>query len=548
MNCIIALNANTMKVKSHLNLIVILILFIFTSNVFSQETVECWDRFELTLKHTEKGNPFDKVKLSATFVCKGEKKTVDGFYDGNDVYKIRFMPTNAGEWSYSTSSNASSLNGKKGSFTAIASTGNNHGMVMVDGEHNFKYADGSRYYPIGTTAYAWTHMKEDVQEATLTTLEKTGFNKVRMCVFPKNYALVKDIPPLYPFEIKEIKKDTKGNEVFVWDFEQFNPVFFQHLEKRIDQLNAMGIEADLILFHPYDKGRWGFDSMPNEVNVRYLKYLSARMSSFRNIWWSMANEWDYVKAKTVADWDLLAQTITKADPYGHLCSIHGATATYYDYWKPMFSHVSIQDEAPVMSSTSSATLRQIYRKPVVCDEVCYEGNLTSRWGRLSPQQMTHFFLNGVLGGVYVTHGECYQEDSDPIFWAQGGKLKGSSWKSIKFIRGIMEDLPNPLEMADISRDLVTSTAGAGYYIVNLGQDPKEYWLFDLPAKNADYGKIKEGTKFKVEIIDVWNMTVTGYPGVFEATAEKDYRIYDKDMKGVRVPGIPNVLLRITEVK
>ena len=26
-----------------------------------------------------------------------------------------------------------------------------------------------------------------------------------------------------------------------------------------DRLNRLGIEADLILFHPYDKGRWGFD-------------------------------------------------------------------------------------------------------------------------------------------------------------------------------------------------------------------------------------------------------------------------------------------------
>ena len=33
-------------------------------------------------------------------------------------------------------------------------------QVLVDGEHNFKYADGTRYYPMGTTAYAWTHMKE----------------------------------------------------------------------------------------------------------------------------------------------------------------------------------------------------------------------------------------------------------------------------------------------------------------------------------------------------------------------------------------------------
>ena len=106
-------------------------------------------------------------------------------------------------------------------------------------------------------------------------------------------------------------------------------------------------------------------------------------------WWSLANEWDYVKSKTVSDWDLFAQTVSKNDPYKHLCSIHGASATYYDYWKSEFTHVSIQDETPVQSPGSSAIFRNIYHKPVISDEVGYEGNLKSRWGRYSPEEMTY---------------------------------------------------------------------------------------------------------------------------------------------------------------
>ena len=537
---------STMSKKFYTN-IVIALLLCFPGTIYSQKSIECWERFEVAFNHIEKGNPFN-VKLSATFALKGEKKTVDGFYDGNGIYKIRFMPVSAGEWTYTTSSNISSMNNQKGSFTATVPGKGNHGIVVVDGKHNFKYADNTRYYPIGTTVYAWTHIEEELQEQTLETLKESGFNKVRMCVFPKNYDLVKNIPPLYPFEIKKMTKDNQGNDVFIWDFERFNPAFFQHLEKRIDQLKEMGVESDLIIFHPYDKGSWGFDSMPNEVNTKYIKYLTARLSSFRNIWWSMANEWDYITAKSLDDWDYLTKAVVKNDPYGHLCSIHGSTATYYDYSKPEITHVSFQDEGPVLSSTSSATLRKIFKKPIIADEVGYEGNLPNRWGRLSPQQMTHLFLNGILGGIYVTHGECFQEGNSPIFWAHGGKLKGESWKYIKFIRSIMNDLPNPLEMADISRDLETSTAGEGYYIVNIGQNPKEFWQFNLPAKNAEYGKIGKGKKFKVEIINVWDMTITEYPGIFETSAETNYRVYDKDLKNVRLPGIPDVLLRITEVK
>ena len=101
------------------------------------------------------------------------------------------MPAVAGEWRYVTSSSIGAMNGRKGTFTVVPAGKDNHGMVLVDGEHNFKYADGTRYYPMGTTAYAWTHMKETTQEATLKSFGEAGFNKVRMCVFPKNYSLVK---------------------------------------------------------------------------------------------------------------------------------------------------------------------------------------------------------------------------------------------------------------------------------------------------------------------------------------------------------------------
>lgn len=524
------------------------VLFFYKANCYGQQNIERWGRFEIEFKHSEKKNPFDN-NISATFSLNNESIVVRGFYDGNDSYKVRFMPTQTGLWKYTTSSNIESMNNQSGSFISIEPTKkNNHGMVVVDGKHHFKYNDGKRYYPIGTTAYAWTHMGLDVQKETLKSLEVSAFNKIRMCVFPKDYMHVKDNPELFPFEIKKTEKNKEGKEIKVWDYQRFNPSFFQHLEKCIDQLALLNIESDLILFHPYDKGRWGFDSMPNDVNVRYIEYITARLSSFRNIWWSLANEWDYVKSKTISDWDMLSQTVVDNDPYGHLCSIHGSTATYYDYWKPMFTHVSVQDEAPVLSAVSSATLRNVFNKPVVLDEVGYEGNLTNRWGRWSPQKMVSLFLNGVMGGVYVTHGECYKIEDNPIFWAQGELFQGDSWQRIKFIRTLMEEAPNPIEMSDISRDFVTSTAGEGYYFIHFDENIQSEWLFNLPEKNANYNKLKEGQSFKVDIINVWDMTIIEYPTIFKTSKPTDYRVYDEKLQKVRLPETPYILLRITEVE
>ena len=514
------------------------------------QQIEQWQRFEITFTAQPQKNAFTDVSLTAEFSNSDTMYTVTGFYDGKNTFKIRFMPQAVGKWNYKTSSNMAELDNKKGSFDCIKATGNNYGIVRVSDVYNFKYANGKNYFPFGTTAYAWVHMPQPAQEQTISSLQKSGFNKIRMCVFPKTYDLVKKEPALFPFEIKETKKDSAGKETKVWDFEKFNPAFFQHLEKRIDDLNALGIEADLILFHPYDKGHWGFDAMPNEVNIRYLKYVVARLSSFKNVWWSLANEWDYVKSKTKKDWDLFAETVSKNDPYKHLCSIHGATATYYEYWKPWFTHVSIQDETPVQSPGSAAILRNIYQKPVISDEVGYEGNLKQRWGRYSPEEMTYLTWNGVIAGTYVTHGECYllNEKTDTIFWAEGGELRGTSWKRIAFLRKIVEECPNPLSLSDISRDNMTATAGDGYYLVYFGKQVNDSWLFNLPAKNGAYKKLAAGIKFKVEIIDTWDMTIQQCPLVFETAKENDYRLFDKELKKIRLPLKPYMALRITAIK
>jgi len=475
---------------------------------------------------------------------------VSGFYDGNNIFRIRFMPQETGIWNYTTSSNISELSNRKGTFECVKATGNNHGIIRVNDTYSFRYADGKQSYPFGTTAYAWTHMGNGLQEMTLNTLKKTGFNKIRMCVLPKDYDLVKEEPELYPFLVKEVTRDKNNEEIKVWDYDQFNPEFFRHLEKRIDDLDQLGVEADLILFHPYDKGRWGFDAMPAEANLRYIQYLTARISSFKNVWWSLANEWDYIKSISLAEWDTIAKAVVKSDPYRHMCSIHGSTATYYEYWRPEFTHVSIQDETPVQSPGAAAMLRNIYHKPVICDEAGYEGNLTKRWGRYSPEEMTYLVWNGVMGGIYVTHGECYmfKDETDTIAWADGGNLKGTSWKRITFLRKIIEECPAPLSLADVSRDNITASAGTGYYIIYFGKQMCDSWLFNLPAKNGSYGKLKSGVRFKVEIIDTWDMTIQSCPLIFETSPENDYRLYDKDLKKVRLPLKPYIALRITEMK
>lgn len=508
---------------------------------FAQEKVEKWGTFEVSLPATVKSNPFD-VELTATFKGPEGSVTVNGFYDGDNTFKVRFMPSAEGTYTYTTKSKVGALNGKKGSFVATAPSEGNHGPVHPFGT-NFKYSDGGWYYPVGTTAYDWMHVRGDYPERTIKSMKAAGFNKMRCLVMLHN--LKDDItePTVYPFE---------ANEDGSWDFSRFDPAYFQLVERRVKALQEIGVEAELVLFHPYD--RWGFNRMPYEVNTRYLKYMTARLASFRNVWWSLANEFDGVRGIPRTDWDRFAQTLRDTDPYRHPVSIHGYTSTYYENtFKDLYTHASIQDQAPVEDFGRAVIVKNIYHKPVVFDEVCYEGNMTSRWGCLSAQEELHRMWQGLMVGTYVTHAECYVTDGTEgmlhDYLAVGGDFVGESWKRVNFIHEVLADLPKPLDLADTSWDPHVSSAGDGYYMIYTGKNISPEWRFNLPVKNRTGSHtLREGTKFKVEIIDTWNMTIEEYPETFEMGKPSQYRIEDKLGRSVRLPELPYLIIRLKEIE
>ena len=411
---------------------------------------------------------------------------VDGFYDGDGVYKVRFSPDAEGEWTYVTRSNRRELDGKTGAFACVAPSATNHGPVSVRNTCDFGYADGTPYFPFGTTCYAWTHQPDALQQQTLETLRQAPFNKMRMCIFPKWYA----------YNQRRAARLSLPAQRGENDYTRFVPEFFHNLETRIAQLQSLGIEADLILFHPYD--HWGYALMPPEVDDRYLRYVVARLAAFRNVWWSVANEWDFVKGKKLADWDRYFRIVQESDPYGRLRSIHHSGAMY-DHTKPWVTHVSMQGD-DFARSPSGVT----FRKPVVFDECKYEGNIPKRWGDISAQEMTRRFWLGMTNGAYVGHGETYLDPHDILWWSKGGVLHGESPPRIAFLRGIIEAGPP---------EGVAPVAGAYYPCI---ARPGEYYLYFLdfhqPAL-ADFD-LPSGGRFTAEIIDPWAMTITKTEGTF----------------------------------
>jgi hypothetical protein len=498
-------------------------------------SVERWDVFETILKGPASGNPFVDVQLSARFTHDQSQVDVKGFYDGNGNYCIRFMPTLVGSWQFVTQSNVAQLSGVTGSFNCMAPAGNNHGPVEVKYTYHFAYADGTPYFPIGTTCYNWAHESESNQEQSLKTLKSSPFNKVRMMLLPG-----KDSATLYPYP-----RDASGK----FDQTRFDPEFFRHLEKRISQLGDEGVEADLILFNPYKKGAmdW-FDDLDNAADDRLLEYVVARLSAYRNIWWSLANEYGQVKHKTDADWDHFFQVVQSNDPYGHLRSIHNA-AKFYDPNKPWVTHASIQNGSAVADFGRAVLYRELVPKPVVLDEVCYEGNIAARWGHLSGQEMVKRFWLGTIAGTYVGHGETFNDPATNLAWTGGGgKLLGQSPARIAFLRKILESGPSDgIEPLDEAYETHFGGRAGKYYLVYFAEETPKEWKFWLPRDPPEKKALAAGMKFHVDVLDTWNMTITPVDRVFTIGDVVNSIYPAQDNAIVTLPGTPYMALRIQRI-
>jgi hypothetical protein len=461
---------------------------------------EQWGIFELALNGSAAGNPFQEVQLSARFSYKHRAIDVDGFYDGDGVYRVRFMPDVQGEWRYRTHSNLAELDGREGSFDCVAPSEGNHGPVRVANRYHFAYADGAPYKQIGTTCYVWNLQGAELEAQTLATLAQLPFNKIRFCVFPKHYRYNENEPENYPYPcLSKGSSQWNGSwkvdlqSGWSFDFERFDPAYFQHLDQCVGQLRELGIEADIILFHPYD--RWGFATMDTEHDDRYLRYVVARLAAYRNVWWSMANEYDLMDNKSMADWDRFFRVVQESDPYQHLRSIHNCRE-FYDHSKPWVTHQSIQ-----RSDLSQAILwRSQVKKPVVVDECCYEGDIPMGWGNISAREMVHRFWQGTAHGGYVGHGETYLHPQAILWWSKGGVLHGESAPRIAFLRQLLE--AGPAEGLEPIDDVVRMHPCAGkpheFYLIYPGVSQPALLEITLP----------EGEQYRAEVIDTWGMNVS----------------------------------------
>jgi hypothetical protein len=479
-------------------------------------TVPLWGVLELVQAGVVDSPAFNAfaVVANATFTHAGTgaSLTAVSFYDGADatgragVWRTRFSPPAQGAWAFTTAAPPSAgLPPQAGGFTVTPPAAGDHGPpgVSPTNPRALAFADGTPYFSVGSTSYAWLHIGDANANATLASLAGAPFNKLRMTLTPKFYPWTHLEPsPAGFFAFPQVAPLSPPCTVCCpsqngsFDVTRFWVPFWRDVEARVATMAALGVVADLILFHPYDGGHWGLDCNPEPVDHAYVRYAAARLSAFSNVWWSMANEWSLLKCKCAggnktdcpqAYFDRLFGTLVASDPHGRMRSIHNGPI-YYNYSRPWITHVSMQCHDANCVDTAVASW---VPRPVVMDEVRYEGNISASWGQLTGEQMAQRFWMYLAKGAYAGHSECLQPavadaacDPDPnncacspnMWWNHGGHLTSTASPALlRFFRAYVDALPVPFS------GLASVTVAPGVYWLRPppAADPRAAFSFVL---------------------------------------------------------------------
>lgn len=478
-----------------------------------------YQTFELVFEGKEPTGSQSVIDLKAIFTCNGREKCVSGFYAGNGKYIVRYLPQETGmvQWKIS-----GLFDGEGEDECVACADGIHHGVVKPDGTA-LKFEDGTPCRPFGTTVYAMMHQPKELITQTMETMIASPFDKIRTCMFPKHYVFNENEPEMFAF----VKKPDGG-----FDFHRPCFKFWDAFEEMLRTFEEHKIQVDLIVFHPYDW--WGFAQMTREEYLPYLNYLVARFAAFSNIWWSLANEYDCMEAFKKDDWDCIDTYFAENDVYGHMLSCHHMIENY-DFSKEHITHCSLQGDAATVEKYMKK-----YNKPVLIDECGYEGNIFCHWGHISGFEMVNRMWHCVVMGGYCTHGETFMHPEDILWWGKGGKLYGESPARIRFLKGIINELPGALEpvpfafvspekfkgmqeglyqdeMTDFTRAIIDLPFSEAERIIEgISKDTRIFTGHcGEDAYLAYYGRhctavgdmeLPETHTYRIEVIDVWEMT------------------------------------------
>ena len=336
------------------------------------------------------GNPFD-LRVRGVFACGGRRTSVDGFYDGDGTWRLRFMPTAVGRWQVSVY--VDDRPGERAAFDCEPS--DLPGPLRVDPEHphHFRHEDGTRLYVMGNTAYNAVCACRNDRSAFLRFLDyyvERRFNWFRFFLQQTTWPTSGGV--IWPF----------GGTPEEPDFTTFSLDTFRHAETVVRELAARRAIASVILLHPHDESLQKSGSERVAVCARYIRYAVARLGACWNVVWNLANEWQRGKLFTYDEMDELGRLLHAVDPCQRLTACHhyGRFEFHESEWTDMSS---LQARGTPFENNRFILQNRFFGKPVLNEEYGYEGDNHSPPNDPDNVRRDHWAI--ALAGGYGTYGD-----------------------------------------------------------------------------------------------------------------------------------------------
>jgi hypothetical protein len=365
-------------------------------------------------------DPFNTVTLDVLVTDpKGNLMRVPAFWDGKNVWKMRYASPIVGKHIYHTVMLGTAdrgLHDIHGTIDIKPYSGTNplyqHGPLHVSANKRYlEYNDGKPFFWLGDTWWmglcARMRWPEDIKKLAEDRKAK-GFNVVQI--------VAGLYPDMFPF-------DPRGaNEAgYPWekDYTAIRPEYFDEADKRLLYLADEG-------FTPCIVGAWGYFMpwMGVDKMKQHWRYLIARYGALPVVWcaageanlpWYLAKGFPYDDRQQVTQWTEVMKYIRATDPYHRLLTVHPTgigrwsarhctdDVSVLDFDMLQTPHGELAAVAPTIS-----TMRESYkdspRMPVIDGEASYEmlmDSIKTQWTR---RMFWSCMTNGAAGHTYGANG------------------------------------------------------------------------------------------------------------------------------------------------
>ena len=272
-----------MKLSGYL---AVLLLFSHINSVNGQitETIK-WKKTEVSfVSSVSYENPVQDLRsFKVTFQSpSGRQKTINGFWDGGDIWKARFMPDEEGIWTFETICSDPGNTGlveQKGEFLCKSEQDNRDifrlgPVIRQKGYYHLAHADGSPFFYLACTA--WNGALKSTDGEWDQYLEHRAKN---------NYSVIQ----LVTTQWRGCDMNSLGQVAFEGCGRiKINPEFFRLLDKKIDRVNDFGLVAAPVILWALQGGTGRELSpgyyLPDDQAILLARYIVARYGGNHVIW------------------------------------------------------------------------------------------------------------------------------------------------------------------------------------------------------------------------------------------------------------------------